>query len=144
MPSTPTIRGVADAAGRVRAGAAQPNCAQDERDEDEQRPDVGRDVADVEPGGLDVVRIVLLRLGPLGADSHQQVGGEDAQHERLQGVAREAGSALRRAPAEDGHEGYREEGADEQHRAEDVDEERQVDRVGANRGKHLRLPASRS
>ena len=39
---------------------------------------VGRDVADAEPGGLELVRVVLLRRRPLGADPHDEVGGEHA------------------------------------------------------------------
>ena len=91
---------------------------------------VGRDVADADPGLVQVVRESPARLRPLRADPHQDVGGQDAEGEHLEAEARQPRRVVRRAPADDDRDGDPEQGAHEEHRAEDVQEQREVDPVG--------------
>ena len=61
----------------------------DQRDQEEDRADVGGDVADPDPGGV-VVRVAeLLRVEPLGADPHDDVRGQSDEQQRAEREAAE-------------------------------------------------------
>ena len=104
MLITPTIA----RSGRRRSESsrelAQPDHGEDDEIRIEQRADIGGDVADPDPGRLELLRVVQLGLRPLRADPHQDVGGEDADQQRLQAEAGQAGRVVRRSPAEHGGE----------------------------------------
>jgi RNA polymerase sigma-70 factor (ECF subfamily) len=129
----------ADTAGAA-AQLSQADCAEDERDEDEQGAGVRRDVADPEPGRVEVVREVLLRLRPLSADPHQDVRGQNAHQQRQQAEARQADGVVRPSPGENRRQRHGEQRSDQQHRAEDVQEEREVHLVGADGSEHAHAP----
>ena len=76
---------------------------------------------------------VLARVDPLGAAAHHDVARQADEQERHHADPQRPDIAAR----DDHARGRREQAADEDHRAEDVDEERQVQAVGTqHRGKH--------
>ena len=76
---------------------------------------------------------VLARVDPLGAAAHHDVAGQADEQERHHADPQRPDVAARDEHAR----GRREQAADEDHRAEDVDEERQVQAVGTqHRGEH--------
>ena len=121
------------------AHAAQAEPAEDERDQQEQRAGVGGDEADPDPGRvLGELVEVLARVDPLGAAAHDDVARQADEQERHHADPQHADIAARDEHARR----RREQAADEDHRAEDVDEERQVQAVGtrSRRASGARLP----
>ena len=104
------------------------------------KPSVGDDEADVDPEGVTLVfgkiGVPLLRVEPLGSDPHQHVGRQayeqqrpvaEAQHCRVS--ARECQGRRRSQHA-----------ADEDHRADDVQEQNVVPVVGTDGGEQAHAP----
>src|SRR5581483_10411672 len=110
-------------------------------DEQDDPADVGGEVADPQPRRLELVRHVVpafLRIGPLGADAHDDPARERDREERQSGKA--AKSAARFAPADQPRTRGGDEAAEEDHRAGHVNEDREIPAVWTNCGEHGHAP----
>src|SRR5688572_6980269 len=116
------------------AEPADADPAENQRDENEEGTGVRDDPPDAEPRGLvHSLREVFpgaLRVQPLRADAHHDVPGQRDEQQRPVPEPEEAGVAARkRERARAGQQS-----ADEHHRPEDVDEQREVPTVGPRCG----------
>src|SRR5262245_30620669 len=118
--------------------ASDADTAHDERDQHEECSDVCDGEADPDPGGLvDTLRQVavgLLRVDPLGAEAHHDVARQrDGQQRPVSEPQRADVAASEREDAR-----TREQAPYEDHRPEDVDEEREVPVRGPMGGEQAR------
>ena len=114
------------------ASPAQRKAGQDRHHDQQQEPAVRDRVADADPAGVGV-REVLLRGDPLGADAHDQVGRDPADQQRAEGEPQGRGAVVR-AQRHDQHDRRRRQQRDEDHRAQHVEEQREVPGVWADGG----------
>ena len=124
--------------------SADAEAAECEREEEEQSAPVGDDESDLEPGGFVElvwkVVPVLEAVEPFAGEPHQDQAWEGDEQEREVAEPKQPGLASR----EQERGGAREQGAEDDGRADEVQQEREALVVGPDGGEQLRHRASRS